>query len=69
MEGDDESNTNLTLVCRSLEGDALMFVSLTQANKTHIVDKVRSGIILCLTDKVLIKVTREKTEFLTHKLF
>ena len=44
-----------------LKGEAKMAATLSQAEKTEMIDKARSAIILCLGDKVLREVTREKT--------
>lgn len=46
----------------ALKGETSMYVRLTEAKKTEMVDKTRSTIILCLKDKVLMKVAREKTK-------
>lgn len=45
----------------ALKGEVSMFFRQTQVEKTEMVDKVRRAIILCLRDKVLRKVDREKT--------
>ena len=45
----------------ALKGEALMPVRLTQIQKTQMVDKARSSIILCLKNKVLRDVSREQT--------
>ena len=44
----------------ALKSEVLMNVSLTQVQKTEMVDKARSVIILCLGDKVLREVTRDE---------
>lgn len=45
-----------------LKGDALMPETLTQAEKTRMVDKAKSVIILCLRDKLLREVARRITQ-------
>lgn len=44
----------------TLVGDTLMIEILTQVEKIKMVDKGTSSIILCLEDKVIQEVTREK---------
>lgn len=43
-----------------LKRDALMPISLNNLKKTETLDNVRSVIVLCLRDKVLREVTKEK---------
>lgn len=43
----------------ALKGEALTPATLTQVQKTEMVDKTRSAIILCLRDEVLREVTNE----------
>lgn len=45
----------------SLKGDALMPARLIQAEKIELVNKGRSVIMLCLGDKILREVVRDKT--------
>ena len=44
----------------ALKSETLMTTGLTQVQKTEMVDKARSVIILCLGDKVLREVTMDK---------
>nr|KYP64658.1 Retrovirus-related Pol polyprotein from transposon TNT 1-94 [Cajanus cajan] len=45
----------------AIKGDEKMVSSLTQKEKTNMIEKARSAIILCLGDKALREVAREKT--------
>lgn len=45
----------------ALKAEASMHTRLTHTEKTKMVDKARSSIILCINDKVLREVDREKT--------
>lgn len=44
----------------TLKGDTLMFALLTQAEKTEMMDRPGSTYILCLGDKVLREVIKDK---------
>lgn len=53
MENEDASNFNSRKVYWNIEGDTSMPTRLTQAEKTKMVNKARSDIILYLKDKIL----------------
>jgi len=44
---------------KALKGEAALWVPMTEAEKTKMVDKARSVIVLCLGDKVLRDVAKE----------
>jgi len=44
---------------KALKGEAVLPVTMSQAEKTKMVDKARSVIVLCLGDKVLREVAKE----------
>jgi len=46
---------------KALKGEGALPVTMSQAEKTEMVDKARSAIVLCLRDKVLRDVTKEPT--------
>ena len=46
---------------KALKGEGALSVTMTQAEKTEMVDKARSAIVLCLSDKVLRDVANEPT--------
>jgi hypothetical protein len=46
---------------KSLKGEGALPVTMSQAEKTEMVDKARSVIFLCLGDKVLRDVAKEPT--------
>jgi len=46
---------------KALKGEGALLVTMTQAEKTKMVDKDRSVIVLCLNDKVLRDVEKEPT--------
>jgi len=59
MEGKDGSNVNTTKVWESFEDEGALPVIVSQAEKTEMVDKARSVIVLCLGDKFLRDVAKE----------
>ena len=46
---------------KALKGEGSLPVTMTRAEKTEMVDKARSAIVLCLGDKVLREVAKEPT--------
>ena len=46
---------------KALKGEGLLLVTMSRAEKTEMVDKARSAIVLCLGDKVLREVAKEPT--------
>jgi hypothetical protein len=46
---------------KALKGEGVLPVTMSRANKTEMVDKARSAIVLCLGDKVLREVAKEPT--------
>ena len=46
---------------KALKGEGSLPVTMSRAEKTEMVDKVRSAIVLCLGDKVLREVAKEPT--------
>jgi len=46
---------------KALKGESVLTVTMSQAEKTEMVDKARSAIVLCLGDKVLREVAKEPT--------
>ena len=46
---------------KALKGEGLLPVTMSRAEKTEMVDKARSAIVLCLGDKVLREVAKEPT--------
>ena len=46
---------------KALKGEGSLPVTMSRAEKTEMVDKARSAIVLCLGDKVLREVTKEPT--------
>jgi len=46
---------------KALKGEGVLRVTMSQAEKTEMVDKARSVIVLCLVDKVLRDVVKEPT--------
>jgi len=46
---------------KALKGEGALLVTMSQAEKTEMVDKARSAIVLCLGDKVLREVAKEPT--------
>jgi len=46
---------------KALKGEDALPVTMSQAEKTEMVDKARSAIVLCLGDKVLRDVVKEPT--------
>jgi len=46
---------------KALKGEGALPVTMSQAEKTEMVDKARSAIVLCLEDKVLRDVAKEST--------
>jgi len=44
---------------QALKAEGALLVTMSQADKTEMVDKVRSAIVLCLEDKVLRDVANE----------
>ena len=46
---------------KALKGEGVLAVIMSQAEKTEMVDKARSAIVLCLGDKVLRDVAKEPT--------
>jgi len=57
MEDKDGSGVNTTKVWESFEGEGMLPVTMSRAEKTEMVDKARSVIVLWLGDKVLREVT------------
>ena len=53
---------------KALKGEGALPVTMTQAEKTEMVDKARSPIVLCLGDKVLRDVAKEPTAASRSKL-
>jgi len=50
---------------KALKGEGVLPVTMSQAEKTEMVDKAMSVIVLCLRDKVLRDVVKEPTVALT----
>jgi len=46
---------------KALKGEGALPVTMSQAEKTEMVDKARSAIVLCLRDKVLRDIEKEPT--------
>jgi hypothetical protein len=46
---------------QALKGEGVLPVTMSQAEKTEMVDKARSAIVLCLGNKVLRNVAKEPT--------
>jgi len=46
---------------KALKGECALPITMSRAEKTEMVDKVRSVIVLCLGDKVLRETTKEPT--------
>jgi len=46
---------------KALKGEGSLPVTMSRAEKTEMVDKARSVIVLCLRNKVLREVTKEPT--------
>jgi len=46
---------------KALKGEGVLPVTLSQAEKTEMVDKAKSAIVLCLGDKVWRDVAKEPT--------
>jgi len=46
---------------KALKGEGVLSVTMSQAEKTEMVDKARGVIVLCLRDKVLRDVAKEPT--------
>ena len=46
---------------KALKGECALLVTMSRAEKTEMVDKARSAIVLCLGDKVLREVAKEPT--------
>ena len=46
---------------KALKGEGVLSVTMSQAEKTKMVDKARSAIVLCLEDKVLTDVANKPT--------
>jgi len=46
---------------KALKGEGVLPVTMSQAEKTEMVDKARSAIFLCLNDKFLREVVKEPT--------
>jgi len=46
---------------KALKGESVLPVTMSRAEKTEMVDKARSAIVLCLGDKVLREVAKEPT--------
>jgi len=46
---------------KALKGEGVLLVTMSQAEKTEMVDKARITIVLCLGDKVLRDVANEPT--------
>jgi len=61
VESEDGNNLDSIEVCRCFKGEAKISVTITQSEKTKIIDKARLVIILCLGDKILREVMSEKT--------
>jgi len=62
MEGNYGSDFNTAKVWQIFEGEGLLPVTMSQADKTEMVDKARSAIVLCLGDKILRDVAKEPTK-------
>jgi len=54
---------------KTLKGEGALPVTMSRAEKTEMVDKTRSAIVLCLGDKVLKEVTKEPTVASTWSKF
>ncbi|KEH38930.1 hypothetical protein MTR_2g084650 [Medicago truncatula] len=52
------SNLNSTKVCRGTKGETTFSATMSQADKTEMVHKTRSVIVLCIRDKVLSGILR-----------
>jgi len=61
VKSEDGNNLDSIEVCRCFKGEAKISVTITQSEKTKIIDKARLVIILCLGDKILREVMSEKT--------
>jgi len=46
---------------KTLKGEGTLSITMSRAEKTEMVDKARSAIVLCLGDKVLREVAKEPT--------
>ena len=46
---------------KALKGEGVLPITMSRAEKTEMVDKARSAIVLCLGDKVLREVAKEPT--------
>jgi len=60
VETQDRGHLNLTRLCRCSEGESNMPESMSYKEKTNMINKVRSIIILYLGDKALREVAKEK---------
>ena len=61
MEGKDEAVLIQQKCEKALKGECSLPVTMSRAEKTEMVDKARSAIVLCLGDKVLREVAKEPT--------
>lgn len=61
MDNPDVGNLSATRMCKSIEGKGKYVFMLSQKEKGDMIDKDKSVIILCLGNKSLTKVAREKT--------
>lgn len=60
VESGDERNFNSTKCIEALKGETSMSAHLTKVEKKEMVDKARSIIILCLRNKIIREVVKEK---------
>lgn len=61
MDNPDAGNLSATRMCKSIEGKGKYVFMLSQKEKGDMIGKDKSVIILCLGNKSLTKVAREKT--------
>jgi len=58
VEGEDASSLNSTKVCRGTKGEAAFSATMSQADKTAMLHRARSVIVLCIKDNVLSSILR-----------
>jgi len=51
MEGQDGNGFDTIKVCTSFKGKVSLSVTMSQAEKTEMVDKARTAIVMCLKTK------------------
>lgn len=60
MKGEDASRHSPTKLAEALKGEIEISTNMSQVDKIKIVDKERSVMILCLRNKILRDVAKEK---------